>query len=525
MFREPLTIHLVRLIYRQMHASGEAGALLAYQALSWACGALYVFFSLLLADAVGRNRRERNILRLFLLTVGTVELFCGYVENYAPLTLAVLAYLYVAWRYLDNRVSLIAPGMVWGLAFTLHFSALVFFPSLVFLYFMEWRRNALSPGFFLRLAITPVLVFAIFSLIGFDPGAAFRHQGVSSQLVPLWTPEPFYRPHTLLSSVHLLDVMNQHLLIAPMGLVLITATLFTVRSRRHTPHFILLSAAAVFYILFASLLNPLIGAFRDWDLLSPMAVPIALLSAYLLTRCTEAATQARLGWVVAVVTLFHLIPWLWVNADADRSLARSAVILKDGARLSVFVRGEGNDQLRNLYERIGKKREALEAAKVALNAQPRRSWLLSNAFRLTEEVEGSEKAELFLKSLIARDPDFDFSRFRLAYLYFQKNDLNNAISEYRQVVRINPNFAEAHNNLGVALEKKGDTDSAIRAYRQAIKANAGFVNVYYSLGAVLASKRDSIGAIQEYRNYIRLSTDEHWKKAAQDSIRWLGGTP
>ena len=52
-----------------------------------------------------------------------------------------------------------------------------------------------------------------------------------------------------------------------------------------------------------------------------------------------------------------------------------------------------------------------------------------------------------------------------------KGDLDGAIAEYREALRLNPNDDEAHFNLGVALGKKGDWDGAIAEYREALRLN------------------------------------------------------
>jgi tetratricopeptide (TPR) repeat protein len=628
LYHEPLTIYLVRVLYGQLQGGGEADALWVYQVLSWTCGVLYVFISFLLSDAVGRNRRERTILRLSLLTVGTVELFFGYAETYAPLTVAILIFLYTAWRYLGGQGSLTTPVLVWAIAFAFHFSASVLSPSLAFLYYTEWRRGPSRPGFLLNLAIPPVLIASILLLIGFDLSDFFQEFGRKPHTVPLWTPDPPLRPHTLLSPIHLTDVLNQHLLVAPMGLLIIGAAFLTLRDRvAQSPHLVLLSSATLFCVLFVFLFNPEIGAFRDWDLLSPVAVPTALLAAYLLTRCAEPSTQVRLTWIVSVVSLFHLVPWLYVNADTDRSISRFAASLSDASRLSARARAWGYEELCVIHEQMGKKREALEAARAALDAQPKRPYLLSTVLRLMREVGEGAKAETLLKDIIARNPDYGNARTYLAAHYqvmgdldrairewlqilktnpdyvpgridlatalkekgdldgaidawrqllridpkqvsarldlaaalekkgdldgaiseyrqaltispnltetrnnlavalMDKGDLDGAISEYRQVIKTDPAFLPARNNLGMALKEKGDLDGAIGEYRQVINADSAFAPARFNLGVALKLKGDRTGAIEALRAYIRLSTDEHWKKKARESILELGGTP
>lgn len=52
-----------------------------------------------------------------------------------------------------------------------------------------------------------------------------------------------------------------------------------------------------------------------------------------------------------------------------------------------------------------------------------------------------------------------------------KGDWDGAIAEYREALRLNPNYDTVHNNLGIALGHKGDTDGAIAEYREALRLN------------------------------------------------------
>ena len=47
--------------------------------------------------------------------------------------------------------------------------------------------------------------------------------------------------------------------------------------------------------------------------------------------------------------------------------------------------------------------------------------------------------------------------------------LDEAIAEFREAIRLKPDYAEAHNNLGIALKAQGKLDEAIAEYRAAIR--------------------------------------------------------
>jgi tetratricopeptide (TPR) repeat protein len=549
---EPLTIYLVRLLYEWMQGAGWEDALRVYQALSWACGALYVFFALLAADAVGRDRRERAVLRLSLLTVGTIELFCGYAEHYAPLTVGTLVFLYAAWRYMDGQGSLMGPALVWGATFALHFSAAALLPSLTFLYFIEWRRHplkipngihrrerrdrrgpngarklpaleisacsafsavkrfleALRAGFWLKAAAPPALVLSVLLFVGWRLGLDPRRFGTTPHVVPLWGTDPFLRPHALLSGVHLTDVLNEHLLVAPMGLVLIGAALLTVRDRiARSPHVLLLGSAAFFEVALTVLFNPELGAFRDWDALSPVAVPVVLLAGYLLTRCAEPGTQLRLAWVTGVVAVFHLVPWLYVNADTQRALARFSATLRDGARLSGHARGSGWDELRGICERLGREGEALRAAKASLEAIPRHPRYLSNVVRLTGEAGDRGALESFLKEVVARDPGFARARVHLATLYQEQGRFAEGEQEYRAALTADPGDASVHTGLGLLLYAAGRMEEGAAAFEEAARLDPQDPVPLSKLGIFYINRGQIDRGIEAFRRAAALRPD------------------
>jgi tetratricopeptide (TPR) repeat protein len=80
-------------------------------------------------------------------------------------------------------------------------------------------------------------------------------------------------------------------------------------------------------------------------------------------------------------------------------------------------------------------------------------------------------------------------------------------TEYREAIRLKPDFADAHYSLGYALlQGKGDNDGAIAELREAIRLKPG-VRAHTSLGQALQGKGDLDGAITEYREAIRLKPD------------------
>ena len=86
--------------------------------------------------------------------------------------------------------------------------------------------------------------------------------------------------------------------------------------------------------------------------------------------------------------------------------------------------------------------------------------------------------------------------------------LDEAIKEYREAIRLNPDDPYVHGNLGIVLSEQGKLDEAIKEYREAIRLNPDDPIDHNNLGEVLLNKGQLDEAIKEYREAIRLKPDQ-----------------
>ena len=132
--RAPLTFALIR----TLHSVGVAiwqTAENTYRVYSYASGLLYVLLAFVASGALGKNDREKSVVFGFLVTAGYVQLFFGYVENYAFYIPASLLYLLAGLRCMESRAPLYVPALILGLLIPLHFFFVFFVPSLLVLAF------------------------------------------------------------------------------------------------------------------------------------------------------------------------------------------------------------------------------------------------------------------------------------------------------------------------------------------------------------------------------------------------------
>jgi tetratricopeptide (TPR) repeat protein len=93
--------------------------------------------------------------------------------------------------------------------------------------------------------------------------------------------------------------------------------------------------------------------------------------------------------------------------------------------------------------------------------------------------------------------------------YASKRQLDRAIQDLDQAIRINPSDALAFGNRGNYYAVKRQYDRAIQDYDQAIRINPNFAKAFYNRGRAYAYKRQYDRAIQDYDQAIRINPHEH----------------
>jgi tetratricopeptide (TPR) repeat protein len=109
---------------------------------------------------------------------------------------------------------------------------------------------------------------------------------------------------------------------------------------------------------------------------------------------------------------------------------------------------------------------------------------------------------------IRLNPEYAGAHYNLGNALLKKDQTDEAISQYQEVIRLKPDDADAHNNLGDALLKKGQTDEAIHQYQEAIRLKPDSADAHYNLGNALRKKGQIDEAINQYQEVIRLKPDD-----------------
>jgi tetratricopeptide (TPR) repeat protein len=118
--------------------------------------------------------------------------------------------------------------------------------------------------------------------------------------------------------------------------------------------------------------------------------------------------------------------------------------------------------------------------------------------------EGAEERARWGQAAVAVAPTNCNAHSNLGIALKDKGNLDGAIVEFREAIRLDPKYGWAHNNLGAALIDKGDPDGAIVEFREAIRLDPKVALPHSNLGGALNDKRDLDGAIAEFREAMRL---------------------
>ncbi len=314
--------------------------------IALASGLAYVVF----AWRIGKDATEEPAARIgltaLLLTAGTVALYFGTMEVYAPVSAAILCYLWLGIRTLRHGQSILWPALAVGVAFGLHGSGGLLLPSLAFLANdshlrpFRWKRIALAGlGFLLPVVI---VFFGLYlgTWGGTLPDAGPQRYGSfmgGGQSVVL----PLVKTHTnvmdryaIFDLEHVIGVANLALMAAPAGLALLFAGGLCLHDR--VCRWVALAAASL--VVFPVFWNINYSLRRDWDLFSSMGIPLTLLAG--LCFFARDGSPKRLVSAVAI-GLFAFIPMVWSNTGTVLDKRNCA-----GSTRFAFTRARAESPLR-----------------------------------------------------------------------------------------------------------------------------------------------------------------------------------
>ena len=114
-----------------------------------------------------------------------------------------------------------------------------------------------------------------------------------------------------------------------------------------------------------------------------------------------------------------------------------------------------------------------------------------------------QEAEQCYEEMLRFQPDNANALHFLGIIYYRRKQYDLAISYIKKALFLQPNYFDAYNNLGIVLQEIGQFDEAITYYQQAIQVNPDSYLPYYNLGNLFREKKQIEKAINYYRKALQ----------------------
>ncbi|HRZ87344.1 MAG TPA: tetratricopeptide repeat protein [bacterium] len=124
-------------------------------------------------------------------------------------------------------------------------------------------------------------------------------------------------------------------------------------------------------------------------------------------------------------------------------------------------------------------------------------------FPLTQQSLSPEIKQL--RDMIALDPDNPDLHNNIGIAYFQEGRLRDALASFERVIQLDPQYAEAYYNLGAVYGNIGRHDDAIAQYENAIALQSGQADTLNNLGLALFQKGEDAAALNKFNEALRLN--------------------
>jgi tetratricopeptide (TPR) repeat protein len=229
-------------------------------------------------------------------------------------------------------------------------------------------------------------------------------------------------------------------------------------------------------------------------------------------RAARAKDGAALRQLAAEAMIYRPPPAVLVQLAISLQSASAHAEMERVLRAGhVFYPGDFwiNALLTQTLFRSGRAAEALPYATAALALRPRSAGVRLNAGVALAEQGRHKEAEAQYREAVRLKPDYAGAHCNLgAILNNDPNRLKEAEAACREAVRLKPDYAGAHCNLGGILNNDPSRlKEAEAACREAVRLEPGSALAHNNLGAGLVRQGRHEDAEAEYREAIRLKPD------------------
>jgi len=134
--------------------------------------------------------------------------------------------------------------------------------------------------------------------------------------------------------------------------------------------------------------------------------------------------------------------------------------------------------------------------------------LIFCAVTTRQQISYWRNSETLNLHALAVTKDNDIAHWNLAAAYYLQGRTNESIHEYRESVRINPNYCIPHMFLGNFLAAQGHTNEALTELQHAVALDPANVDARYSIGCLLFKMGQTDAGISQFKKAVRFQTND-----------------
>ncbi|MCP4704246.1 MAG: hypothetical protein GY865_06530 [candidate division Zixibacteria bacterium] len=500
---------LLRGLRKLIGGDNNQSAVAAFQVVSYLSGIFSIWFYFKIVEHLSSDKTKRLLIFLVSLFSGSLLLFFGYAENYPPLWVAMTGMLYGGLKYIRTGRGLAVMWFFVFLGVILHLQMFILIPGAVYLTLFT-GDNKLSKHQYRKYMQGAVLIVA-FGLI-----CAFVYKYYTDLFFQFMFLDflPFKSEYSIFSTAHILDVINEAILLSPILLLLLLSFGKNELGNIKRQGLIFLGLISFGFLLFLAIISPQLGMPRDWDLLSPTLLTITLLLV-LLIKQNFLGSLKQLILSVTIILFVSPLPYLLTNLNHANSakyceyfcsldLKRST-----GSLLILYKYYEDHrntkklQEIKNVYVANFTKRKKLDSVLAAINVGD-----LKSATEILGRIEPNK---------------YDGNYQRILWLYyFRQGDFKKAMNHIEQTIQLNRYNCDIYGDRAKIHMAREHYDNALDDLRHGYNLNNtskyiidGLSNLYFKLQQYdstiyYCQKRIQLDS-SNYNDYYRLVVSYAYK--------------
>ena len=168
------------------------------------------------------------------------------------------------------------------------------------------------------------------------------------------------------------------------------------------------------------------------------------------------------------------------------------------------------DQLQNLTDLYNRREfgRALDLADSLGKSFPNSAFLQNISGVLNGKLKRPKIAVDNFRQALKLMPNYADAHFNLGKVLQESDESDAAIESYQNALKFNPEHVDSYYNLGNTFRAVGKLDAALNSYEKALKINPKYADAYKQMGVTLQTKGDLDSAIKNYKYSIEIKQDD-----------------